>query len=83
MYEGKENFKIATHIFIEALNGHNIPDLKGVLREVQGSDGEAYHIAANGASSILLRMGSFDDKPTLEEIKASIVKWSKEEAIEK
>ena len=60
MFEGKENFKIATHIFIDALNGHNIPDLNGVLREVRHKGG-TYLIAANGASSILLRMGSFDD----------------------
>jgi hypothetical protein len=81
MYEGKANAQVTFDMLRDKLGNVAVPDLKGVLRNVwRGYDNDLKQllVPANGATAILLRMGSFDSGPDFAEIKTAISMWHKQ-----
>lgn len=88
MYEGKENAQVTFDMLLDKLGSVAVPDLKGVLRKVLRRNGDELVrmvVPVNGATAVLLRMGSLDSKPSFYEMKTAISMWykQKENEVEK
>lgn len=87
MFEGKENHKISTNILNDIkIDEKGMQYLNKVFRKIQLQDDEgmemkSYLVPIDSAVSIFLRIGSFENKPNFGEIKANVLKWSKQKKI--
>ena len=78
IYKGKENIQVESDVLYKELKNVQVPNLNGVLRKAWNSNKlEKILVPANGATAVLLRMGSIDSEPRFDDIKQAVSMWYK------